>query len=155
MNTPVDKRSKFTVIHTRVDNVREIVLPIMEMSLLVLDLDGTTRRADFMAKSQSFDQARKKLAALLEQKFGRPFWPERLSNFHVSTHPLMGGAFDISFSESTPSKEGNINTPMKVRLAGLSMQTPLDRFVAFVRTNNPSLSAPYDMAREMITATGL
>lgn len=152
---PHEKKSKSLTISCRAQTVREIVLPIMEMSLLVLDLDGATRRAEFVAKAKSFDQARKSLAQLLEQKLGRPFWAERLSNFHITTHPLMGGWFDISFCETTPSKEGNINTPMKVRLNGLSMQMPLERFAAFVRTNNPGFNAPYDMAREMITATGL
>lgn len=137
------------------EEFRAIVMPIVEMSLFVQQVSHSTKRKQVEEHTAAVTEAKRQLAALLERRLGRPFWTDRLSNFYISTAPYLGGGADITFTETMPSKEGNIATPHRVRLQ-VGPETLQERFRRFVEANNPMLGNKInEFAREVITAMGI
>ena len=155
MEASTRKSEKFTALPCRPEQAQEIVRAIVEMSLLVMGLNHATKRKEIEEKTAAFQQAKQKLAQMLELRYGRPFWPERLNNFHVGTNPRMGGYFDLQFNETTVHKDGNTNQSFRVRLCSFSKDSILDKFALFVRSNNPRDPEIYGTARLLIEATGV
>lgn len=142
-------------VECNAEEFRAIVMPIVEIALFVQQVNQNTKPAAVAKHTEAFTQAKRTLCEVLQKRLGRPFWPDRLSNFFVSTAPYLGGGADVTFTETMPSKEGNIPTAHRVRLQ-ISPETLQDRFRRFTEGNNPTLRGKvHAFALEVIAAMGI
>lgn len=149
------KLSKQILLDCTPQQAQAIVQPLVAMSLLVMGLGSSTKPKEVEVHAEQLAAGKKMLCLLLEAKLSRPVRPERLADFHLASGAYMGGSFDLSFTETTPSSEGNLRTAIKVRLMA-SRNTVQERFAHFVQTNNPlGRGQLYDMARQVMYATGM
>lgn len=155
MQAPTEKNGRLVILTCAGQTAQAIVQPIIKMSLMVLDMSHATKRQTLTKHAEELLQAKRLLVGLLESKLSRPFWAERLSNFQLTTNPLLGGYFDLQFTEHTPSKEGPVASVHRVRLVGVDNKSLQDRFVAFINANNPGARQAHDLAQQMIQAAGL
>lgn len=158
MNDTVAENNKFSkqvLIDCTPEVAYAIVQPIIEMSLLVMGLNQNTKPKEVEAKAAQLLEAKELLCGLLEERLRRQVTPERLSGFYLATSAITGGAFDLTFTETTPSAQGNLTSVFKVRLLA-SRKTMQERFLQFVQTNNPMARGHLnEFTRQVIAATGM
>lgn len=130
-----------------------IVQPVMEMATLVLGMGAGVKREEMLRKTAAFQEAKKKLARLMESRIAKHFHPEQLHDISVRACSSQG-YFDLDVTEISPSQEGNVKQVYRLKLTSHSMENVLDKFAAFIARNNGGTRA-YDEAKVMMGTIGL
>lgn len=155
MTTPTTERqSKATVIALPSWQALQIVQPLIEMSVTLMSLSGQTKREELMDSAKRYQEGLRELARVMTPALLRPVYVNHLRNVSVKT-ALVSGIFDIYLTEARPSEKGAVTQAHHVRLVSKAKLNTMEKFVEFIRANDPQGSEVHARAQEMINVMGL